>query len=127
MGIKLGLVVGICGGVPIETDDEKEILLGDVIISTGVVQYDFGRALPNKFMRKNTLKDNLGRPNAEIRSFLAKMEGYRGRMRLRENTANYLGALSKMPGLEKASAPGLSPPGSNEKVMDHGHGAFSTR
>jgi len=32
-GIKLALVVGICGGVPNGTDDEKEILLGDVIIS----------------------------------------------------------------------------------------------
>ena len=29
-GIKLALVVGICGGVPNGTDDEKEILLGDV-------------------------------------------------------------------------------------------------
>ena len=35
--IRLGLVVGICGGVPSAPDDGKEILLGDVIISTGIV------------------------------------------------------------------------------------------
>ncbi len=78
-GIRLGLVVGICGGVPTGTDHEEDILLGDVIISCGLVQYDFGRQLPNKFITKNTLYDNLGRPNDEIRSFLAKMRGLRAR------------------------------------------------
>ncbi|ERF75850.1 hypothetical protein EPUS_01216 [Endocarpon pusillum Z07020] len=57
--IKLGLVVGICGAVPTGWDDETEILLGDVIISTGLVQYDFGRLYPNKVIRKDTLQDNL--------------------------------------------------------------------
>src|SRR5208282_5040681 len=52
-GIKLALVVGICGGVPIGTDNE-EILLGDIIISTGVIQYDLGRQLPDRFIRKDT-------------------------------------------------------------------------
>jgi nucleoside phosphorylase len=42
-GIKLALVVGICGGVPNGMDDVKEIFLGDVIISDGLIQYDFGR------------------------------------------------------------------------------------
>jgi nucleoside phosphorylase len=36
-GIKLALLDGICGGVPHGTDDEKEILLGDVIISDGLI------------------------------------------------------------------------------------------
>jgi len=70
--IKLALVVGICGGVPIGTDGE-EILLGDVIISTGIVQYDFGRQLPDRFIRKDTLEDIPGRPNKEIRAFLSKL------------------------------------------------------
>jgi len=34
--IKLALVVGICGGVPILVDGEEN-LLGDVIISTGII------------------------------------------------------------------------------------------
>jgi len=41
--IKLGLVVDICGGVPNGTKDKTEIVLGDVIISTGLVVYDIGR------------------------------------------------------------------------------------
>lgn len=36
--IRLGLVVGICGVVP--GDDGDERVLGDIIISDGVVQYD---------------------------------------------------------------------------------------
>jgi nucleoside phosphorylase len=39
-GIGLALVVGICGGVPYGTDGE-EILLGDVIASSGLEEYDF--------------------------------------------------------------------------------------
>ena len=70
-GIKLGLVVGICGGVPREAEHGEEILLGDVVISTGLVQYDFGRQLSDRVRRKDTLQDNLGRPNMEIRGFLS--------------------------------------------------------
>ncbi|KAJ5005758.1 5'-methylthioadenosine/S-adenosylhomocysteine nucleosidase [Colletotrichum sp. SAR 10_66] len=40
--IKLAIVTGICGGVPgVGTD--KELLLGDVVISKCIVQYDLGR------------------------------------------------------------------------------------
>jgi hypothetical protein len=46
--IKLGTVVGVCGGVPFTPDEDVEILLCDVIISTGLKQFDFGRQYPNK-------------------------------------------------------------------------------
>jgi nucleoside phosphorylase len=105
-GIKLALVVGICGGVPNGTDAEKEVLLGDVIISTGVVQYDFGRQLPDRFITKDTLEDKLGRPNTEIRSLLAKLQGRRSRMRLKENTVHYLVRLFQEPGFDNARYPG---------------------
>ena len=61
--IKLAVVVGVCGAVPFGADGD-EIILGDVIISDGVVQYDLGRRLPECFVRKDTLLDSLGRPNA---------------------------------------------------------------
>jgi len=51
-GIQLALVVGICGVVPIHPQTHEEIVLGDVIISTSVIQYDFGRQYPNRFQRK---------------------------------------------------------------------------
>lgn len=64
-GIKVGLVVGICGGVPI-TADGAEILLSDVIISEIVIQVDFGGRYPDKFIRKDTPEDNLGRANSVL-------------------------------------------------------------
>ncbi len=70
--LSLALLVGVCGGVPSATTGE--ILLGDVIISKSVVQYDSGRQYPDQFVRKDTVQDNLGPPNKDIRSLLATFE-----------------------------------------------------
>lgn len=94
--IKLALVVGICGVVPFDSGD-KEILLGDVIISDGVVQYDLGRHMSDRFERKDTLLDNLGRPNVEIRTILAKLKGLRGRRQLYGDMLNSLDTLQREP------------------------------
>ncbi|KAG7402728.1 Nephrocystin-3 [Fusarium oxysporum f. sp. rapae] len=91
-GIKLALVVGICGVVPFGPSND-EIVLGDVIISSGVIQYDFGRQLPDHFVRKDTLADVLGRPNQEIRGVLAKLKGLRHRRQLSAKIADYLYVL----------------------------------
>jgi nucleoside phosphorylase len=55
------LVVGICGVVPFYEDghSKRQIWLGDIIISTAVVQYDFGRQYPGRFVRKSALEDSL--------------------------------------------------------------------
>lgn len=106
-GIRLGLVVGICGGVPVGTDDEKEVLLGDVIISTALVQFDFGRQYANKVVRRDTLQDNLGRPNAEIRAFLTKLSGSRGRRTLRDKTSIHLEELRDKDGFKQSSYPAV--------------------
>lgn len=56
--IKVGLMVGIGGGAPSKGND---IRLGDVVVSKpqgihgGVIQYDFGKELPNGFSRTTTL------------------------------------------------------------------------
>jgi nucleoside phosphorylase len=86
--IKVGFVVGICGGVP-TFSDELEILLGDVIISTSVVQIDFGRQYPNKFVRKELVEDTLGRANPEIRAFVGRLSGHLVRNRLQQKTSLY--------------------------------------
>ena len=39
--LELAFLVGICGGVP-QTKAGDEILLGDVVVSSTVVQYDYG-------------------------------------------------------------------------------------
>ncbi|KAL3462182.1 nucleoside phosphorylase domain-containing protein [Aspergillus heterothallicus] len=67
--IKLALVVGVCGAAP-HTETKGDIMLGDVIISKGVFQYDFGRRFPDYFQQKSPLKE----PNARIGSLLAKAE-----------------------------------------------------
>lgn len=41
---KLALVVGISGAIPFRPNG-KEIILGDVTISNGVIQYNLGRQL----------------------------------------------------------------------------------
>ena len=56
------------------TPNGDEIVLGDVIVSDGVVQYDLGRRLPESFVRKDTLLDSLGGPDAEIRA-VSEAEG----------------------------------------------------
>jgi division protein CdvB (Snf7/Vps24/ESCRT-III family) len=98
--IRLALVVSIYGGVPHETGDEKEILLDDVT-SDGLILQDFGRQLPNKFIRKDTLKNTLGRPNTEIRALLAKLKAYKSRMRLKDNTSHYVIQVQRNPSVGK--------------------------
>ncbi|UKZ82702.1 hypothetical protein TrVFT333_010497 [Trichoderma virens FT-333] len=59
-GLRLALFVGICSGVPQihDGDDEDEIMLGDVVISSTVVQYDFDTQHPKKYIHKNTVENN---------------------------------------------------------------------
>ncbi|KAJ5379122.1 hypothetical protein N7509_012241 [Penicillium cosmopolitanum] len=56
-GIKIALVVGICGGAPSPSKDQ-EVFLGDVIISDSVIEYDFGRQYPGEFQRTTGIKDS---------------------------------------------------------------------
>ncbi|KAL9624965.1 MAG: hypothetical protein Q9160_001012 [Pyrenula sp. 1 TL-2023] len=79
--IQLGLVVGICGAVPLSTVGE-EIILGDVIISTAVMQYDFGRQYHDEFDRKKEIEDSLGRASREIRAVISKLRTRPNRRRL---------------------------------------------
>ncbi|KAJ2997267.1 hypothetical protein NUW58_g699 [Xylaria curta] len=86
--LRLALLVGICGGVP--DVGANEALLGDVVISKTVIQYDFGRQFPDRFLIKDTVDDNLGRPNKDIRSLIASFETELGRERLQKKAGEYL-------------------------------------
>ncbi|KAF3361350.1 hypothetical protein VdG1_00959 [Verticillium dahliae VDG1] len=90
-GLRLALLVGVCGGMPRGRDGE--ILLGDVVISKTVIQYDFGRKYPDKFICKNTVEDNLGRPNKDARNLIATFETDRGLDRLEQQTTHFLRQL----------------------------------
>jgi hypothetical protein len=93
-GIQLALVVGICGGVPFGNQLSEDILLGDVVISKGLVQYDLGRQFPNnRFLRKDTPLDNLPRPARKIRAALAKLQTEQGHVWLQNKTLEHLNVL----------------------------------
>lgn len=49
--IKLALLIGICGGVPFKSDG-SEIILGDIILSKSIVDFDFGRRYHGNFISK---------------------------------------------------------------------------
>ncbi|WYZ40895.1 hypothetical protein EsH8_IV_001236 [Colletotrichum jinshuiense] len=87
--VKLAFITGICGGVPAPSNG-VELVLGDVIISKAIIQYDLGRQYPGKFARKDTIDDNLGRPNQEIRSLLAVCQTQRGRAQLMRKVSDVL-------------------------------------
>ena len=93
-GIQLALVVGICGAAPFGKQKSEDILLGDVVISEGLIQYDLGRQFPNNtFVRKDTPRDNLPRPGPNLRAALAKLQTEQGRRWLQNKTSENLGIL----------------------------------
>jgi nucleoside phosphorylase len=104
--IKIALIVGVCGVVPFKRNGE-EIVLGDVVISEGIIQYDFGRRLPGQFIPKEGPLDSLGRPNQEIRGLLAQAKGIRGRELLISEMTRYLSILCQKPEL-RAEYPGVA-------------------
>ncbi|KAF5589649.1 gamma-glutamylputrescine oxidoreductase [Fusarium subglutinans] len=96
--VKLAIVVGICGVIPFTTgprDAHHEIILGDVIVSQSVVQYDLGRQHPGSFEFKNTNEEALGRPNVEVRSLLSKLKGLRARRAFESDMRSFLTLLQQ--------------------------------
>ncbi|KAJ5675985.1 hypothetical protein N7462_008882 [Penicillium macrosclerotiorum] len=88
-GISLVLVTGVCGAVPFLGGGE-EILLGDVIISRHIIQYDLGRQYPDEFKTRDTMNDRLSRAPKNVRNLLALVDTNRGRERLEQLTSTYL-------------------------------------
>jgi nucleoside phosphorylase len=87
--LMLLLLVGICGGNP-SPESNVEILLGDVIISKSVIQYDLGKRFPDQFQAKETTESSLGRPPKTVRSLVAMLETARVRFQLQQTAANIL-------------------------------------
>lgn len=99
-GVQIALVVGICGGVPCPSTSagsNREIFLGDVIISDAVVEYDFGRQYPSGFQRKTDgHKDILGGPNREIRTLLAGLKASRTRDEFQDQMLQQLYGMQQL-------------------------------
>ncbi|KAL2802292.1 nucleoside phosphorylase domain-containing protein [Aspergillus granulosus] len=91
--IELALVVGFCGGVPSLPHNNSELILGDVILSDSVVDYNFGRQYPDGFQRKNTVNESLGRPSRKIRSILACIKSCNAHIEFRNLVLEHLRCL----------------------------------
>jgi nucleoside phosphorylase len=95
-GLRLVILTGICGSVP-NSGNGDEILLGDVIISKTVIQYDYGRQYPNDFTARDTTEDSLGRPNKNIRTLVTVLETDLARERLEKRAAVLLEQIQDLP------------------------------
>ncbi|KAF4446597.1 pfs domain-containing protein [Fusarium austroafricanum] len=105
MGLKssypaLNLVIlsGILGGIPgFQAKDDKvqEILLGDVLISTNLIQHDLGRRFPDKFATKVDIDSTFGRPVRQIRNYLRVLSTNHKRQELERNAGGFLEEIQK--------------------------------
>jgi nucleoside phosphorylase len=120
-GIQLALVVGICGVVPAHPKTKEEIVLGDVVISTAVVQYDFGRQYPNGFERKKGVEDSLSRASPEIRSFVSMLQVRQNRQRLTRNLAQLVSSERFQAEVPAAKYPGATQDRLFEATYLHQH------
>ncbi|KAL7767037.1 hypothetical protein ACKLNR_004953 [Fusarium oxysporum f. sp. zingiberi] len=93
-GLRLALLVGICGGSPVITNTNA--FLGDVVMSKSILQYDFGRQYPYHFVIRRSVEDSLGRPNKEIRSLLAAFETELVDQRLKRAATGHLKHLQNI-------------------------------
>jgi hypothetical protein len=92
--IYLTLLVGICGGVPyhLGKTGETELILGDVIISSNIVEYDFGKQYPDKFQPRDGLIDTIGR-DRRIQTLLAALRTSRLQKECHQKLSSYLANL----------------------------------
>ena len=114
-GLRFVLLVGICGGVP--RVGAEEILLGDVVISKTIIQYDFGRQYPDKSLRKDTVEDNLSKPNKEVQNLLVTFETDRGIELLYQRTASFLKELQAIAAKRRKSRGKYNYPGTAEDKL----------
>lgn len=115
-GLKLMLVTGICGGVP-HPEGEEELLLGDVVLSKCVVQYDLGRQYPDEFVMRDTVEDSLGRAPKNVRNLLAIFETNLGRDRLEKMAATHLQKIQNSPSRKRRGAKYQYPGAAQDKLF----------
>ncbi|KAJ5963159.1 hypothetical protein N7481_013464 [Penicillium waksmanii] len=118
--INLALVVGICGGVPYGKG-HAEIILGDVVVSDGIIQHDFGRRVPGAFLRKTSVTDDIGRPNVAVRGFLSKIKTKMARERIDNNMRKYLKANDQILRNDTARYPGIEQDELFQSTYRHSH------
>jgi nucleoside phosphorylase len=105
--IRLALLVGICGAVPY-TEAHEEILLGDVIISTSIIQYDLGKQYPDGFVSRASDKDEVIRPQRKIRDLISQCQSHAEQARLISLTSSFLRDIQNSSSTQKSQYPGAT-------------------
>lgn len=95
--LKLILLTGVCGGVPSMATD-REMLLGDVVVSDIVIPYDHGKQYPNDFKVRLHVGDGV-EETTSVRSLIATLDNQRELVE--DQAAGYLQRLQN-----KASSKG---------------------
>lgn len=113
--LKLVLVVGICGGMP--KIEGCEAILGDVVISKTIKQYDYGRQYPQGFKTKDGVEDTLGRAPKDIRNLLATLTKEFERKRLQKRAVQHLEALKVAAVKERRRADYRYPGASEDRLF----------
>ena len=121
LGVQLALAVGTCAVTPMDNATKKDIFLGDVIISTAMVQYDFGRQYPTGFLRKKGIEDSLGPANPETRSFMNMLRTSQGRNRLHRGLDQLMHSRDFRNKFPTAIHPGMAHDRLYEAVYVHQH------
>ncbi|CAI4218984.1 unnamed protein product [Parascedosporium putredinis] len=122
----LTLVVGVCGGVPLACQDE-EMILGDVVISNSINQYDFGKLRGDgEIQAYSGTKDFTTKLNQRYRSILRHMDTYHARVELETKVATRLqwiqGKIAPERKLAKAyQYPGAANDRLYEAAYEHKH------
>jgi nucleoside phosphorylase len=102
LGIKYVFVVGICGGAPF--DGDHPIYLGDVIISTRLIEYDYGRQYPGMFKLKDTY---LKTQNLEVRNLHRFLSTEISKLDFQARVSHHLAQLSPQRSKPPISAPDI--------------------
>lgn len=86
VGVRLAFLVGVCGGVP----GIREMILGDVVVSDDLVQYDFGRQYPGAFVAKDTVQVHRGPSSKDAQSLVSYFKTESGKRDLQDDAAENL-------------------------------------
>ncbi|KAM0458279.1 hypothetical protein ACHAO4_003007 [Trichoderma viride] len=112
--LEMLLLTGTCAGVP-STVKDQELLLGDVVISKSLVQYDNGKQYDGAFEIRKGIEDSLGRPTKRIRSLVAMLEVKQWRGQLESRAACFLEQLQAQASRQRESE--YSYPGTASDVL----------
>ncbi|KEF57274.1 uncharacterized protein A1O9_05191 [Exophiala aquamarina CBS 119918] len=85
-GIRVCLVVGVCGGVP-SPKNREPIYLGDVIVSTKIIEYDIGKQYPYAFKPNQIFEQD---PHTELSTYLKMIKGETNLEKVKSDMNRYL-------------------------------------